>query len=218
MLPGPDQIIACPKCNRPLRCHTLASGNTFGAVLWSDGKQVAPMLPEMPVVSKCGHCSAIFWVEDAETLGEHGGYEPFRDKSAEQVPEDWKICPVVEHLDTQGLVEAIDMVNSVDRLRYLRVRLWHTLNTPCRDPKSPGNFDMPELFGRNLEALAGMLDETDEQERLMKAECFRELGRHSEAIWLLADVADNMKWVAAQLESLGKVGNSKVSRLAYPSN
>jgi hypothetical protein len=218
MLPGPDQIIACPKCSRPLRRHTLSSGNTFGAVLWSDGKQVAPMLPEMPVVSKCGHCSGIFWVEDAETLGEHGGYAPFRDKAPEPAPADWEGCPEVEHLDTPGLVEAIDIVESVERLRYLRVRLWHTLNNPCRKEKSPGKIDMPELFARNLEALAGMLDEADDQERLMKAECLRELGRHADAIWLLADVADNMKWVAAQIESLARVGNSKVSRLTYPAN
>jgi hypothetical protein len=44
MLPGPDQIVACPNCQGLEKYGTLVSGNTFAARVWTDGRQVAPML------------------------------------------------------------------------------------------------------------------------------------------------------------------------------
>jgi hypothetical protein len=35
---------------------SLVSGNTFDSELWSDNKQIAPMLPEISYVQKCPHC------------------------------------------------------------------------------------------------------------------------------------------------------------------
>ena len=45
MLPGPQKAIYCPYCEQVLSYQTLSSGNTCGATRWSDGKQVAPMMP-----------------------------------------------------------------------------------------------------------------------------------------------------------------------------
>lgn len=39
---------------------SLISGNTFGSELWSDGKQIAPMLPEISYIQKCPHCGKFF--------------------------------------------------------------------------------------------------------------------------------------------------------------
>ena len=69
MLPGPDQMIACPKCKGVARYMTLMSGNTFGARVWTDGKQVAPMLPNPPAVVKCRHCEECYWLSEAEEIG-----------------------------------------------------------------------------------------------------------------------------------------------------
>lgn len=49
MIPGPDQIIACPHCSALAKHLTLISGNAFGASVWTDGKQILPMLPRQPV-------------------------------------------------------------------------------------------------------------------------------------------------------------------------
>ncbi|MFP2909603.1 ribosomal protein L7/L12 [Pyxidicoccus sp. 3LFB2] len=70
MTPGPDRVLACPHCRTPHRRHTLASGNTFGAVVWTDGWRDAPMLPLPPAVSRCSACRRYFWVDRAEQLGE----------------------------------------------------------------------------------------------------------------------------------------------------
>ena len=69
MVPGPDQIIACPKCKGLARFMTLASGNTIDARVWTDGKMIAPMLPLPPAVVKCHHCAELYWRTDVEKIG-----------------------------------------------------------------------------------------------------------------------------------------------------
>ena len=49
MLPGPNQIVACPHCEALAQYETLTSGNTFGARVWTDGKQIAPMLGSIAI-------------------------------------------------------------------------------------------------------------------------------------------------------------------------
>ena len=42
MTPGPEVIISCPECKALSRFSTMASGNTFGSTLWSDGYRLFP--------------------------------------------------------------------------------------------------------------------------------------------------------------------------------
>lgn len=64
MRPGPDLVVACPRCGRRARARTLLSGNTFGARFWTDGKVEAPMLPTHPPVAPCRACGRMFWWRD----------------------------------------------------------------------------------------------------------------------------------------------------------
>ena len=50
MMPGNPRILICPFCGTEKQIMSLISGNTFGAELWSDNKQIAPMLPEISYV------------------------------------------------------------------------------------------------------------------------------------------------------------------------
>ena len=59
MLPGPNYIYKCPSCGNFIKIGSLISGNTYGAKLYSDGKRVAPMMPEFPDLTKCKKCNAI---------------------------------------------------------------------------------------------------------------------------------------------------------------
>ncbi len=63
--PGPTIVRECPKCRVPIEEPTMASGNTIGARFWSDGKMVAPMLPNYPWLVKCSKCKHLFWVDEA---------------------------------------------------------------------------------------------------------------------------------------------------------
>ena len=69
MMPGADQIIACPKCAGLAKYMTLASGNTFGLRMWTDCKRIAPMLPQPPDVVKCRNCAEFYWLSEAEEIG-----------------------------------------------------------------------------------------------------------------------------------------------------
>jgi len=62
------------------------SGNTFDAILWSDGKQETPMLTEFPAITRFRACRGFYWVDDAEIKGE---IEFFMDES-KYVPAEWK--------------------------------------------------------------------------------------------------------------------------------
>jgi hypothetical protein len=210
MTPGPDQILACPSCGSPLRRQTLASGNTFGATFWSDGKQEAPMLPDFPAVSRCGHCHSIFWVEDAASLGED---DSFREEQPKTQPEAWANALDIDFLDADGYVEAIDMTSDPVRIQFLRIMLWHALNDRSRNEVAVKHVEPSDRFVRNLEALIQLLDETNPHERIMKAEALREIGRHADAIQLLTDAGDDLKWVTTQISALAEKGSTAVFKL-----
>ena len=50
------EIVACPFCGKKKELLSLVSGNTFGSILWSDGKHISPMLPKVSPVQKCPRC------------------------------------------------------------------------------------------------------------------------------------------------------------------
>ena len=50
--------VKCPFCGTKKELMTLVSGNTFGAVYWSDNKRIAPMLPTVSPVQKCSNCGS----------------------------------------------------------------------------------------------------------------------------------------------------------------
>lgn len=60
MIIGNTQILTCPFCGKEKEIMSLASGNTIDAELWSDGKQIAPMLPEISYIQKCPHCEKYY--------------------------------------------------------------------------------------------------------------------------------------------------------------
>lgn len=70
MQPGKSIVRACPSCGQEVIESTTLSGNTFGALFWTDGKCEAPMLPDMPWLVKCPGCEAPLWIDEATKLGE----------------------------------------------------------------------------------------------------------------------------------------------------
>lgn len=60
MTPGRAKIIRCPYCWKKKRLLTIESGNTIHAEFWSDGKMIAPMLPQVSPVQKCPRCGKYY--------------------------------------------------------------------------------------------------------------------------------------------------------------
>ena len=64
MLPARPLLHQCPNCDYFLKKRNILSGNTFGGVLYSDGKIEAPMLPELVIITKCKNCNHVFWLNE----------------------------------------------------------------------------------------------------------------------------------------------------------
>ncbi|MCL1824432.1 MAG: hypothetical protein FWG26_00550 [Betaproteobacteria bacterium] len=181
MMPGPDQIIACPYCAAQAKYKTLISGNTIGARTWSDGKQIAPMLPRPPAVVKCHHCERCYWLDDAEEISETG-----ERKDAQFANRSLTTTPVVKEPGEMDYYKALanGLATTPEEGRHLRILARWRRNDPLRDgTQVGGGLDLSEEGLKNLETLVRLLDEANEDEtekhywtQWMKADVLRELG------------------------------------------
>jgi hypothetical protein len=165
MLPGPDQVVACPKCRALARHFTLLSGNTLGARTWTDGKQEMPMLPQLPPVVKCSRCAAVYWLADAQNLG---------------------ALPSIAEPNENEYYAAIaaGLAKDPSQEKTLRILAWWRRNDEYRHESRRRDRRprvLPADARTNLEALTMLLDVEHENEAIMKAEILRELGRFDEA-------------------------------------
>lgn len=131
MLPGPYQIIACPRCKGLASYMTWLTGNTFDAQGWSDGKQTAPMMLRTQAVVKCHHCEEYYWLADAEEIGIH---DPW-DIEGPPVNPDWAEAESVSKLTEEEYYHAIDgdLAANSEQERSLRILAWWRSNDAFRD-------------------------------------------------------------------------------------
>ena len=188
MIVGPDRIVACPHCKGLARCTSLVSGNNYGARLWTDGRYVAPWLPASPQVVRCRRCSEIYWLADAERVG---NLDPLA--SEDSVDPAWRAAEAVQEPSEQEYYLAIEkrLAGDADQERTLRVAAWRKHNDAVRrDPPATPSDAVSEVDGwrGNLEALASLLDDQDENHRPLKAEMLRGLGRFEAATAVLDSV------------------------------
>ena len=186
MIPGPTIIISCPHCGQYAKKRTLISGNTFGAKLWSDGKKIAPMLPDFPNLVVCSKCDQFYWVKDAKKIAEVTNYSEQKDK--------WSNAEFIEFPTFYQYFKAL---KTIPDERYIRIRIWWSYNDYFRMGKGKEvTQDMLDLNTKNLTALLKLLDESDQNDLLMKAEILRNLGWFEESKLLLDRISDgDLAWV-----------------------
>lgn len=211
MLPGPIIIFTCPKCNAPMRRGSLQSGNACLAKYWTDGKREAPMLPEFPSVTKCKACKNFFWIEDTKTIGAI----PYFHRNKPDYPDDWRNAPRIDELTIDEYNEAANLGigNTIYREIHLRLRLWWLINDIGRGKKITRLTNkLKALKKENLEKLGALLDERKTEQKIMKAEIYRELGHFNTALKLLKTIPDDSKHIVQQLEILCKEKNIAVKQ------
>lgn len=190
MLPGPTIIRECPHCSQLIRQCSLASSNTFGARYWTDGKQEAPGCPDLPRVVKCPDCGEVFWFFDAVQVGEIPS--PLkaalkRRESNETDVDEEEAYPSARDpkLPSEEEYVAFAGAPGVDREKelYARVWAWWISNDLVREggTNSDSLTALSQERIENLEALAALLEDRDANQRIMKAEIARELGRFEAA-------------------------------------
>ncbi len=212
MLPGPDQIVACPHCGALMRHHSLASGNAAGAVLWSDGKQEAPMLSEFPAVTRCYGCRAFFWIQDAPVRGEI----PFLASELDKIPAEWAGAPLVTVLARDEYVEAFDarLAHTPEQERYLLLHYWWAVNDPIRRGKQREiGKRYRRTFEDNLLKLCNALSEKMPEDRLIKAEIARELGYFDQTLRLVKNLPPDCQPLGNKLAEFARKQDRRVRRI-----
>ena len=205
MLPGPTIIKRCSFCSKSIEHYTVASGNTFGATFWTDGKREAPMLPDQPLLLLCPHCNAALWIDELEELGEFEYSENRPNKFNDAIP-----CKTPSINNYVTLLER--GVGSREKERYLRLQLWWADNGLRRTSATEVPISVREAS--NMKALAEMLDEKNADDLVMKAEVMRELGCYDDAKVLLEKSVDNsMRDVVEFLKVLCERGDRYVREI-----
>jgi hypothetical protein len=215
MLASPDEIIACPHCCELARHRTWLSGSSFGAIAWSNGKQQAlgMMPPRPPAVVRCRHRAEYYWL----AKGKKVGTVQLWGEEGQQVDPAWNAAQEVEEPTEEEYYQALEsnLVKDHQQERTLRVLAWWRRNDSLRF-HPVGSATASSACRQNLEALARLLNELDENDLLLKAEVLRELGEFESAKEVLGRVGSSMyRGAVRQLRDLSDRGDRCVRQLSF---
>ena len=182
MLRGPDYYYCCPKCSAVASRTSIVSGNTFGAVYWSDAKREAPMLPDAPALVACPSCRTYLWIALLTSVGKIDCYNAPPDNG--ELPARWENAPRFRNPDGNDFAEALTagLADTAEHERYIRVRIWWSLNDQHRKGDRT-NRGHDTSFLSNLNRLATLLDDTA-NDTLLRAEIARESGCFAQTVEL----------------------------------
>ena len=208
MMPGESNYRRCPSCDGLLIERTLISGNTIGARFWTDGKMEAPMLPQYPALVRCAHCDALLWLPEAQEFRPPQPLPMFQTAPGARDP---KAPTEADYLEAI----ASGLAPGAEREKYCRVHAWHASNDARRDLKSKSAAgELPIQTADNMKLLFAMLDRSAPEQRMLRAELARELGRFAEALDLLKfDFGADYGATAQVIRALATRGESAVAQV-----
>ena len=192
MLPAHSALLRCPHCGALKEVLQLMSGNTIGATLWSDAKQIAPMLPRVSYIQRCPTCGKYFFrTKDvmAGTSNNYGG-------GTGDLPLEY-LKQALTQLQPTGNDEHILRINI----------LWAFNDRYGNMEQSDIPIEEWEYHVDNVHHLVQM-----DIDALLRTELFREIGDFEQAIQILQshEVADNLKDLQRQLLQQAQQHNRKI--------
>ena len=206
MIPGDDYIYKCPNCGSLLKNRSFVSGNNFGAKLFSDGKQIAPMLPDYPNLTKCKKCNSIFWLSNLEKIAK---YNSWKDKNAE-----WGNADYADFLEIKDLCRALEITKDKKEETIIRQLIWWTINDRVRNDKQIFNDESDkDLYEQNCNILLTLLSEEDFNQRIMIAELYRNLGKFEQCLAIIKNLPTDFEWLKDEFSQQCEKKNSLVFRL-----
>jgi ribonuclease D len=171
------------------------------------------MLPYPPAVVKCRQCAECFWLVDAKIIGTT---DPWADEEVHVGP-----APAVREPTEEEYYEALrkGLARDPQQERALRILAWWRRNDAFRDASEHPSSTITSVTGecrKNLEALVSLLDETNENDQVMKAELLRELGEFGASQQVLERVTSaNYATIVRQLRSLCAARDPCVRQLRF---
>jgi hypothetical protein len=140
---------------------------------------------------KCPVCGGLFWVDEVKEV--EVGFEAAKGKPQVMAPSEKEM---LNFLADQGLPK--------DKEIYLRMRCWWNANDTWRWVPSPKPAFSPEQV-KNLDALSALFDESEPNQRILKAEIARELGRFDECLLLLSyQFEEGYDWAVGFIQKLAE--------------
>ena len=167
-MPGQNYVYECKKCGNLLSNGSLLSGNTNGAKIFSDGKRIAPMLPEFPNLTKCKKCKSFLWLDKLEEIG------TFDSDDSKNI--EWASADNAEFLTLAEYYNAIEagIAEDDDDLFFIRQQIWWAYNDRIRKGEEIfQSLDDEEEWRENCQKLIAILDQSDFNQKIIKAELFR---------------------------------------------
>ncbi len=170
---GNAEIVKCPYCGTKKELINLVTGNTFGAVYWSDNKRIAPMLPQASPVQKCPHCKKYF----LKRRNEHGVGKKTSTERGELTYSEWKKAY------NQFMAEKIAGKDKVDMCFWL-IQAYndHYYRNPQSKTPTKAEYD---FFVKIVLSFIKAFDWTQVDYPLLKAELYREAGKMQECAKVL---------------------------------
>ena len=202
MMPGNPRILVCPFCGKEKEIMSLISGNTFGAELWSDNKQIAPMLPEISYVQKCPHCGKYYITGRQEVKYAKDGYS--FEKGLLTYPE---MKEAFAQISEEGFLNEKEEIN-------VRMMLHHAYNDYYyrTDEKKVISEEDKTLFHENgLWLINNLITDS-----VMKAEFYREIGEIDTAKSILDSITvedEFLKRIVTSIKERLEVNNCQVFKV-----
>ena len=202
MMPGNPQILICPFCGTEKQIMSIISGNTFGAELWSDNKQIAPMLPEISYVQKCPHCGKYYITGRQEVKYAKDGYS--FEKGLLTYPE---MKEAFTQLSEEGFLNEKEEIN-------VRMMLHHAYNDYYyrTEEKKVISEDDKNLFHENgLWLINNLITDS-----VMKAEFYREIGEIETAKNIIDSITvedEFLKRIVTAIKERLEVNNCQVFKV-----
>ena len=201
-MPGNPRILVCPFCGKEKEIMSLISGNTFGAELWSDNKQIAPMLPEISYVQKCPHCGKYYITGRQEVKYAKDGYS--FEKGLLTYPE---MKEAFAQISEEGFLNEKEEIN-------VRMMLHHAYNDYYyrTDEKKVISEEDKTLFHENgLWLINNLITDS-----VMKAEFYREIGEIDTAKSILDSITvedEFLKRIVTSIKERLEVNNCQVFKV-----
>ncbi|MDR2954759.1 MAG: hypothetical protein LBV43_06745 [Prevotella sp.] len=169
------------------------SGNTIGATFFSDGSRIAPMLPEIPDLTKCPECNTILWLSDLEELARNWTHDHNDPDNPKRYDADR-----VDFLDLDDLWHALYIIHDCDnnlkpseqkqREIYIRQQIWWKYNR-----KKFENITEIDTWRGNCQGLLALLNLKNETQLCMAAELNRNLCNFSKCLDLIKKLPEKYK-------------------------
>ena len=202
MLPGNPRILIGPFCGTEKQIMSLISGNTFGAELWSDNKQSAPMLPEISYVQKCPHCGKYYITGRQKAMYAKDGYS--FENGLLTYPE---MKEAFTQLSEEGFLNEKEEIN-------VRMMLHHAFNDyyyRTAEKKIISEEDKTLFHENGLWLINNLITDS-----VMKAEFYREIGEIETAKSILDSITvedEFLKRIVTAIKERLEVNNCQVFKV-----